>query len=71
MEDIHRSLWRSIEERQRINAAFAHDLRTPLTVLRGYTDFLLQYIPQDKVKKEKVLETISTMSGHIARLKTT
>ena len=68
LEDIHRSLWRSIEERQRINAAFAHDLRTPLTVLRGYTDFLLQYIPQDKVKKEKVLETISTMSGHIARL---
>jgi signal transduction histidine kinase len=68
LEDIHRSLWRSIEERQRINAAFAHDLRTPLTVLRGYADFLLQYIPQDKVNKEKVLETISTMSGHIARL---
>lgn len=30
-----RRMWRTAEERKRLNAAFAHDLRTPLTVLKG------------------------------------
>ena len=61
-------MWRSMEERKRLNAAFAHDLRTPLTVLRGYTDLLSQYLPQDKIPKDKVMSTVNTMSGHITRL---
>lgn len=31
----HRELWRQAEERRRLNAAFAHDLRNPVTVLKG------------------------------------
>ena len=57
-----------IEERKRLNAAFAHDLRTPLTVLRGYVDFLAAYVPQGKVREEKLLSTLATMSSHINRL---
>ncbi len=53
LEENHRELWRAIEERKRLNAAFAHDLRTPLTVLRGYVDFLAAYVPQGKVREEK------------------
>ena len=30
-----RELWRTAEERRRLNAAFAHDLRTPVFVLKG------------------------------------
>ncbi|WP_297037545.1 HAMP domain-containing protein, partial [uncultured Enorma sp.] len=33
--DAYRELWRAAEDRRRLNAAFAHDLRTPLTVLKG------------------------------------
>lgn len=33
--DAYRELWRTAEDRRRLNAAFAHDLRTPLTVLKG------------------------------------
>ena len=36
----NRVMWRQMEERKRLNAAFAHDLRTPLTVLRGYAGML-------------------------------
>lgn len=64
----NRELWRTIEERKRLNAAFSHDLRTPLTVLRGYTDFLKAYVPQGKISEQKLLSTVSTMSGQIARL---
>lgn len=33
--EAQRELWRTAEERRRLNAAFAHDLRTPVTVLKG------------------------------------
>lgn len=33
--DAYRELWRTAEDRRRLNAAFAHDLRTPVTVLKG------------------------------------
>lgn len=33
-------MWRQMEERKQLNAAFAHDLRTPLTVLKGYNEIL-------------------------------
>ncbi|MCH5344147.1 MAG: HAMP domain-containing histidine kinase [Acetatifactor sp.] len=61
-------MWRSLEERKRLNSAFSHDLRTPLTVLRGYTDFLEKYIPDGKVTQEKLLSVISMMNGQISRL---
>ena len=31
----NQELWRQAEERRRLNAAFAHDLRNPITVLKG------------------------------------
>lgn len=68
LEDNNRQMWRSIEDRKQLNAAFSHDLRTPLTVLRGYTDFLNRYLPEGKISKEKLLDTITTMSIHILRL---
>lgn len=55
-------MWRLAEERRRLNAAFAHDLRTPLTVLKGYNE-ILQLSP-DKT----TIATAATMSRHIARL---
>lgn len=35
LEENNRLVWRRMEQRKRLNAAFAHDLRTPLTVLKG------------------------------------
>lgn len=64
----NREMWRSLEERKRLNSAFSHDLRTPLTVLRGYADFLEKYVPDGKVTDEKLLSVISMMNGQISRL---
>ncbi len=33
-------MWRQAEQRKQLNAAFAHDLRTPLTVLKGHNQML-------------------------------
>lgn len=61
-------MWNLIERQKELNAAFAHDLRTPLTVLRGYTDFLARYIPEGRVSEEKMQDTLKLMSAHLKRL---
>lgn len=61
-------MWRAAEERKKLNAVFAHDLRTPLTVLRGYTDFLAEYIPSEQMQPGKLLQTTCMMSLHIERI---
>lgn len=38
----NQELWRQTEERKRLNAAFSHDLRNPLTVLKGTVKLLRQ-----------------------------
>ena len=38
----NQELWRQAEERRRLNAAFAHDLRNPITVLKGTVKLLRQ-----------------------------
>lgn len=43
----HRELWRQTEERKRLNAAFAHDLRNPLTVLKGSVKMARQCCEED------------------------
>lgn len=64
----NREMWRMMEGRRDLNAAFAHDLRTPLTVLRGYCDFLLKYVPDGKIDNEKAISTLSTMNVYLKRL---
>ena len=67
--DNNINMWHMAEERRKVNAAFAHDLRTPVTVLNGYTDFLFDYISSGKSNSEKLLSMVATMSGHITRIK--
>ncbi|MBD5494712.1 MAG: HAMP domain-containing histidine kinase [Lachnospiraceae bacterium] len=55
-------MWRQVEERKQLNAAFAHDLRTPLTVLKGYAEMLQT---SDNVQTK---ETAVTMGKHISRM---
>lgn len=55
-------MWRQVEDRKQLNAAFAHDLRTPLTVLKGY-DEVLQESADSQTRA-----TALTMGKHISRL---
>ncbi len=66
LRDSYVDMWRQIEERRRLNAAFSHDLRTPLTVLKGQSEMLAKYAPQ--MSEEKVARTAEMMGRHIARL---
>ena len=60
--------WRMGEEQRKINAAFAHDIRTPLTVMKGYTEFLKKYVPEGKVTEQMILEKLDRISEQGDRL---
>ena len=64
----HKALWESLEQRKLLNASVSHDLRTPITVLKGYLDYLEKNIPQDKLKEDMLLDTVSSMQGAVNRL---
>ena len=68
LEENNRALWNTVEERRRLNAAFAHDLRTPLTVLQGYSDLLLDALPSGDLSPEKTVDTVLTMKRSLMRL---
>lgn len=55
-------MWRQVEERKQLNAAFAHDLRTPLTVLKGYNEML------QTSEHNETREIASTVRKHISRM---
>lgn len=61
-------MWNLIEEQKQLNAAFAHDLRTPLTVLKGYCEFLSRYLPQGAVSQEKMTDILLLMTKQLERL---
>lgn len=65
----HRNLWRQMEERKRLNAAFAHDLRNPITVLQGTVKLLKNGIPDKAALNRmetytlRISQYIDTMSN--------
>ncbi len=66
LQDNNIEMWRQIEERKRLNAAFSHDLRTPLTVLKGQSEMMIKYA--DQMPVEKIVATSEVMQRHIVRL---
>lgn len=61
-------MWKMIEEQKNLKAAIAHDLRSPLAILKGYHEMLIEFIPQDKIDKEKLNEIIRSCDKQTDRL---
>lgn len=68
LEQNNRQMWRMNEERKRLNAAFAHDLRTPIIVLKGYLELLTAYAPGEQVDKQKLSGILATLNQQAVRI---
>ena len=69
LENNNREMWRQMNERKKLNAAFSHDLRTPLTVIEGHLGILQKYTPEGKLSAADTMKTYAIMAGQIERLK--
>lgn len=62
-----RELWHTAEERRRLNAAFAHDLRTPVTVLKGTVELMRMRLGRGKRVDETDLEKLGAQIARLER----
>ncbi len=62
-------LWNMVEERKKLSASVAHDLRTPITVISGYSEYLRRNISKNNCSQEQITEIISYIENAAQRLK--
>ena len=64
----NQKMWRMVEDEQVLRSAIAHDLRTPLTVLKGYQEMMMEFIPEEKLDRETLLDMLKESMGQVERL---
>ncbi len=52
----NRSMWNLVEERRKINASIAHDLRTPITTIKGYSEYLDKNVGKGSLTEDGIRE---------------
>ena len=68
--EANRELWCVAEDRRRLNAAFAHDLRTPVTVLKGTVELAQMRAAQGDVPSEEQLAALAMQVERLERYAT-
>lgn len=68
--EAQRELWRTAESRRRLNAAFAHDLRTPITVLKGTVEMAQMRLRRGGTLDEDALDALSAQIARLERYAT-
>ena len=60
--------WELLQQRRLLSASVAHDLRTPVTVLKGYLDYLKEDGCDKKVSDEDIRTAVCGMDEAVKRL---
>ena len=68
LEENNKVLWRMVEDEKALRAAIAHDIRSPLAVLKGYQEMLLEFLPTGEMEKEETQEILLEGMKQIERL---
>ena len=61
-------LWRNIEEEKILKASIAHDIRSPLSVLKGYQEMLREYLLDKNADMEKAVQMVREIEKQIQRM---
>ncbi len=64
----NRKLWGMIEERKMLQASVAHDLRNPIAIIQGYTEYLQLNLSEGRIGKEQMANIASNLSASAKRL---
>lgn len=65
----NRKMWNMLQERKALTASVSHDLRTPITVINGYLEYLEKSIERGTLTNETLQTTIKNMTEAADRLK--
>ena len=68
LEENNQKLWHIIEDERALRSAIAHDIRSPLAVLKGYQEMLIDYFPNGMIDWEKAVEMLQEGMKQIRRM---
>lgn len=64
----NRILWKNIEEEKILRVAISHDICSPLCILKGYQEMLMEYLPNADIDIEQAMEMLSESTHQIERI---
>lgn len=70
LAENNRKLWKIIEEEKALSAAIAHDIRSPLTILKGYQEMLREYLSGEDADMDKAVKMLEESEKQIQRMDT-
>lgn len=64
----NREMWNMLEERRLLQASVAHDLRNPIAIIEGYTEYLDSKLKNNEISNEKALHIVHNLNIAAKRL---
>lgn len=68
LQENNYTLWRQAEERRRLNAAFSHNLRNPVTVLKGSVKLAKSNVESDIEHSKQLMDNLLRMESYTSRI---
>ncbi len=68
LKENHQELWKMIEERKLIQASIAHDLRNPIAIIEGYTEYLQLHLQTNDLTTQRLQEIVGNIDHAAKRL---
>lgn len=68
LAENNQKLWKMVEEEKALRAAIAHDIRSPLAVLKGYQEMLIEFVPDEKFEQAQIVEMLQAGLSQIERI---
>lgn len=66
--DNYREMWNMLEERKLLQASIAHDLRNPIAIIGGYTEYLQMNIKKGNLSEQRILKIAENLNLAAKRL---
>lgn len=64
----NQAMWEMLTQRRQLQASVAHDLRNPIAIIQGYTEFLQLRLATGQVEPEKLPHILSNIGNAAKRL---
>lgn len=64
----NKAMWGMLEERRLMQASIAHDLRNPIAIIEGYTEYLEESLKNSEINREKTTRIAGNLGAAAKRL---
>ena len=64
----NKAMWGMLEERRLMQASVAHDLRNPIAIIEGYTEYLGEILKSSEINRDKTTRIAQNLSAAAKRL---